>query len=70
MRIFESGHCTETRNEHVAISLSASPIIFSVGGLKDQGDDMGVWQEVAMDSLKFHQTHHALPFYTLWVCHS
>jgi hypothetical protein len=29
-------------------------------------EPMGVWQGVAMDSLKFHYAHHALPFYALW----
>jgi hypothetical protein len=28
-------------------------------------DRHGVWQRVAMDSLKFHPTRHALPFYAL-----
>jgi hypothetical protein len=28
---------------------------------------MGIWHGEAMDSLKFQQAHHALPFYTLRV---
>jgi hypothetical protein len=27
---------------------------------------MGVWQEVAMDSLKYHYGRHARLFYALW----
>jgi hypothetical protein len=26
----------------------------AAGGFKDQADDMGVWQKVAMDSLNYH----------------
>jgi hypothetical protein len=45
-------------------SLSALENLSKVGQEK-RIHNIGVWQGVAMDSLKYHSVHHARPFYAL-----